>query len=63
VNDGLDRSINDIFKHVRAGRIDDAETLCRRVLKHTPDDVNALGMLFLGIFANPLLALCAAALG
>jgi len=45
VNDGLDRSINDIFKHVRAGRIDDAETLCRRVLKHTPDDVNALGML------------------
>lgn len=45
MNDGLDNSINEIFNRVRAGRIDDAETLCRRVLRHTPDDINALGML------------------
>ena len=34
-----------IFAHVNAGRIDDAEALCRKTLDRVPDDINVLGML------------------
>lgn len=45
MNDSLDHAIKDIFEKVRAGRIEDAETLCRQTLRHTPDNINVLGML------------------
>ena len=37
--------LEEIFVHVDAGRIDDAEALCRKTLDQTPDDINVLGML------------------
>jgi tetratricopeptide (TPR) repeat protein len=37
--------IEEIFAHVNAGRVDDAEALCRKTLDQTPDDFNVLGML------------------
>ena len=39
------QSMQEIFDHVGAGRLADAETRCRAILAETPDAVNALGML------------------
>jgi tetratricopeptide (TPR) repeat protein len=45
MSDDSRQSINEIFEHVNAGRIEDAEALCRKTLERIPDDVNTLGML------------------
>lgn len=39
------QTLDVIFGHVQAGRIDEAEILCRRTLDSAPDDINVLGML------------------
>lgn len=38
-------TMDDIFRHVSADRLDDAEALCRKVLQGKPGDINVLGML------------------
>ena len=45
MSDDSRNTVEEIFEHVRAGRIEDAETLCRTTLEHVPEDVNVLGML------------------
>ena len=37
--------MDDIFRQVRADRLDEAESLCRQSLQTEPDDINVLGML------------------
>ena len=37
--------MDDIFRCVNDGQLDEAESLCRQVLQNEPDDINALGML------------------
>ncbi|MDH3439484.1 MAG: sulfotransferase [Gammaproteobacteria bacterium] len=45
MSDNTRRSMNEIFDHVNAGRVDAAEALCRKTLDHRPNDINVLGML------------------
>jgi len=37
--------LDEIFACIKAGRVNDAEALCRKTLERSPDDVNVLGML------------------
>lgn len=39
------KNMDDIFRHINAGRIDQAEELCRASLVSGPEDINVLGIL------------------
>jgi Flp pilus assembly protein TadD len=39
------KTVDDIFCHIDAGQIDQAEDLCRACLQSDPEDINVLGIL------------------
>lgn len=39
------KNVDDIFRHINAGQVDQAEALCRTVLENDPEDFNVLGIL------------------
>ena len=39
------KNMDDIFRHINAGQIDQAEGLCRTSLESDPEDINVLGIL------------------
>lgn len=39
------QTVDDIFRHINAGQVDQAENLCRTALTSDPEDINVLGIL------------------